>query len=322
MTTATFTNLVQSDLRRVEDLMRAQAAGHHPDLIAALEHLISAGGKRLRPTLTLLVGKMLGAEDEPLITLAAAVELLHTATLVHDDLIDGSLLRRGIPTLNASWSPAATVLTGDFMFARSADMAAQVGSIRVMRLFAGTLAIIVEGELAQMFDGPGRLADRDAYYKRIYAKTASMFVLATEGAAALAGVPEEMIQRARCFGHDLGIAYQIVDDILDFTGEQAKLGKPVGSDLRHGLITMPTLCYLEANPDDPALQTVISGGVLGSEAVEGLIERIRSSDAIAVAAEDARRFARSALACLDSLPATIERDALHALADYIVERDF
>jgi len=321
LTTATFTNLVQSDLRRVEDLMRAQAAGHHPDLIAALEHLISAGGKRLRPTLTLLVGKMLGAEDEPLITLAAAVELLHTATLVHDDLIDGSLLRRGIPTLNASWSPAATVLTGDFMFARSADMAAQVGSIRVMRLFAGTLAIIVEGELAQMFDGPG-FADRDAYYKRIYAKTASMFILATEGAAALAGVPEEMIQQARCFGHDLGIAYQIVDDILDFTGEQVKLGKPVGSDLRHGLITMPTLCYLEAHPDDADLQTVIAGGVLGNDVVEGLIERIRSSDAIAVAAGEARRFARSALDCLERLPVSEERMALRELANYIVERDF
>ncbi|NPA93174.1 MAG: polyprenyl synthetase family protein, partial [Chloroflexi bacterium] len=287
MTTVSFLDPVQESLQAVEALMRQQAAEHHHDLDAALQHLLSAGGKRLRPALALLVGEMLGADSERLTTLAAAIELLHTATLVHDDLIDGALLRRGIPTLNAAWSPAATVLTGDFMFARAARLAALAGSLEVMQLFAETLAIIVDGEITQLFDGPG-LADREAYYQRIFAKTASMFVLATEAAALLSGADEGQVEALRGYGHDLGIAYQIVDDILDFTGDQAKLGKPVGSDLRHGLITMPTLCYLEAHPDDADLQAVIEGEHVPSEQMDALIGRIRNSEAIAQAADDAR----------------------------------
>ncbi len=321
MTTVSFLEPVQESLQAVEDLMRQQAAEHHHDLDAALQHLLSAGGKRLRPALVLLTGEMLGADRERLLTLAAAIELLHTATLVHDDLIDGALLRRGIPTLNAHWSPAATVLTGDFMFARAARLAALAGSVEVMQLFAETLAIIVDGEITQLFDGPG-LADREAYYRRIYAKTASMFVLATVAPARLSGVGEEAMAAMRRYGHDLGIAYQIVDDILDFTGDQARLGKPVGSDLRHGLITMPTLCYLEAHPEDEDLRSILEGKGLPTEQMDALIGRIRSSGAIAQAAEDARRFARSAVEALNEMPEGAQREALAAVADYIVERDF
>ena len=321
MTTVSFLEPVQESLQAVEALMRRQAAEHHHDLDAALQHLLSAGGKRLRPALALLTGEMLGADRERLVTLAAAIELLHTATLVHDDLIDGALLRRGIPTLNAAWSPAATVLTGDFMFARAARLAALAGSVEVMQLFAETLAIIVDGEITQLFDGPG-LADREAYYHRIYAKTASMFVLATEAPARLSGAGEAVRAAMRRYGHDLGIAYQIVDDILDFTGDQARLGKPVGSDLRHGLITMPTLCYLENHPDDAPLQAILAGEEISEAEMDGLIERIRTSEAIAQAAEDARRFARNAVEALAAMPESPQRVALAALADYIVERDF
>src|SRR5450759_3501516 len=158
---------VQEDIQAVEDLMRSQAEGRHPDLKAALDLLLSSGGKRIRPTLTLLVGKMLGADYLRLITLAAAVELLHTATLVHDDLIDGSLLRRGMATLNARWSPPATVLTGDFLFARAAISAAETDHLPLMKLFSETLATIVNGELTQMFTSRG-LISRENYYKRIY----------------------------------------------------------------------------------------------------------------------------------------------------------
>lgn len=321
MTTVSFLEPVQESLQAVEDLMRQQAAEHHHDLDAALQHLLSAGGKRLRPALVLLTGEMLGADRERLLTLAAAIELLHTATLVHDDLIDGALLRRGIPTLNAHWSPAATVLTGDFMFARAARLAALAGSVEVMQLFAETLAIIVDGEITQLFDGPG-LADREAYYRRIYAKTASMFVLATVAPARLSGAGEDAMAAMRRYGHDLGIAYQIVDDILDFTGDQARLGKPVGSDLRHGLITMPTLCYLETHPEDEDLRSILEGEGLPTERMDALISRIRTSGAIAQAAEDARRFARSAVEALDDMPEGAQRAALAAVADYIVERDF
>src|SRR5690554_3772700 len=135
--------------------MRAQAEGHHPDLGAALEHLLSSGGKRIRPAIALLTGGMFGGNQEKLITLAAAIELLHTATLVHDDLIDGALLRRGIATLNSQWSPAATVLTGDFVFARAAQLAAETRSPEVIRLFARTLAVIVDGEITQLFSSKG-----------------------------------------------------------------------------------------------------------------------------------------------------------------------
>ncbi len=321
MTTVSFLDPVQESLQAVETLMRQQAAEHHHDLDAALQHLLSAGGKRLRPALALLVGGMLDADSEQLITLAAAIELLHTATLVHDDLIDGALLRRGIPTLNAAWSPAATVLTGDFMFARAARLAALAGSLEVMQLFAETLAIIVDGEITQLFDGPG-LADRDAYYQRIFAKTASMFVLATEAAALLSGADEDQVEAMRGYGHDLGIAYQIVDDILDFVGDEAKLGKPVGSDLRHGLITMPTLFYLEAHPDDADLQAVIEGEHIPSEQVDALIGRIRNSQAIAQAADDARYWARRAVARLRIFPQCPQKEALEALAEYIVDREF
>src|SRR5574340_107402 len=154
--------------------MRSQAEGHHPDLRAALDHLVASGGKRIRPTLTILTGRMLGADEDRTVTLAAAIELLHTATLVHDDLIDGSLLRRGIPTLNSKWSPAATVLTGDFIFASAANMATRTNSLEVMGIFSRTLMTIVNGEVNQLFTSHCS-TDINDYYHRIYAKTASLF---------------------------------------------------------------------------------------------------------------------------------------------------
>ena len=147
----TFISPIQAQLQLVEARLQSQADGRHPDLRAALGQILAAGGKRIRPTITLLVGNMLGAPEDKLVTLGAAMELLHTATLVHDDLIDGSLLRRGMPTLNARWSPAATVLTGDFLFARAAQFAADTDHLPLMKLFAKTLAVIVNGELTQMF---------------------------------------------------------------------------------------------------------------------------------------------------------------------------
>jgi len=142
---------IQPDIDAVDRLMASQTDFNHPDLVSALSHILSSGGKRIRPAMTLLIGKHLGADSERLITLAAAIEMLHTATLVHDDLIDGSLLRRGIPTLNAKWTPGATVLTGDFIFARAAKLAADTGSLPVMTLFAQTLSTIVNGEIVQLF---------------------------------------------------------------------------------------------------------------------------------------------------------------------------
>ncbi|OQX62518.1 MAG: hypothetical protein B5M51_05940 [Anaerolinea sp. 4484_236] len=271
LSTTTFVTPVQATIEKVEERMRAQADDRHPDLRIALQNLLAAGGKRVRPTLVLLVGNMLGADSERLITLAAAIEMLHTATLVHDDLIDGSLMRRGNDTLNAKWTPAATILTGDFVFARAANLAAQTGSLTVMEEFAETLAIIVSGELTQMFDSRG-LASRENYYQRIYAKTASLFELSTSGAAIISPVEPKTVETARVFGHQLGMAFQIVDDILDFTGEQAAIGKPVGSDLLQGLITLPALYYIETHPDDEQVRALLGGEYHNEKRMKLLVE--------------------------------------------------
>jgi geranylgeranyl pyrophosphate synthase len=319
LTTVNFISPIQEAIEQVEERMLAQSDGSHPDLGAALEHLLSSGGKRIRPAVALLTGGMLGAEPERLVTLGAAIELLHTATLVHDDLIDGALLRRGISTLNASWSPAATVLTGDFIFARAAMLAAETDSVKVMHLFAQTLATIVNGEITQMFSSRG-LANREDYYRRIYAKTASMFELATAAAALLSPVNEEVVRSVRSFGYDIGMAFQIVDDILDFVGEQTTVGKPVASDLRQGLVTLPALYYFESNPEDPEMKAILDGKLLNDERMNRLVSAIRMSGAIQQAAGEARHSIDCALKTLMEQPETIERDALQDLAEYIVYR--
>lgn len=299
--------------------MLAVSNGHHPDLRAALQHLLSSGGKRVRPTVALLTGGMLDADPEKLITLAAAIELLHTATLVHDDLIDGSLLRRGIPTLNSQWSPAATVLTGDYIFARAAKLASETDSVEVMQLFADTLATIVNGEITQMFSYHGR-SNREEYFSRIYAKTASMFELATSAAAVLSPLYEQTIDSVRSYGYDIGMAFQIIDDVLDFTGSPDTVGKPVANDLKQGLITLPTIYFMEEFPDNPEIK-LIQGGILFDESrLSRLAMAIRESEAIDKSISEARLFVEHAQVTLSDLPQTVERQALEDLANYIIQR--
>ena len=314
-----FFTLVESDIRQVESKMSGQQNGHHPDLQAALSHLLSSGGKRVRPAVALLTGKMLGGDIDRLVILAAAIELLHTATLVHDDLIDGSLLRRGIPTINAQWTPAATVLAGDYIFARAAKLAAQTESVDVMKIFAETLATIVSGEITQMFASRG-ISNRDDYYERIYAKTASMFVLSAHAAALLSPVDDAVIQAVHTYGYEVGMAFQIVDDILDFTGEQATVGKPVASDLRQGLVTLPAIYYHEANPNDPDMQAVLQGEYTNGERMERLVAAIRASGAIHAAMDEARQFVDRGIQALVGLPETQEWLALRELAHYTIDR--
>ncbi len=310
---------IQDHIQRVEARMLEQADGHHPDLHLALEHLLTSGGKRVRPAVALLTGAIYGADQDRLVTLGAAIELLHTATLVHDDLIDGALFRRGIATLNARWTPAATVLTGDYVFARAAKLAAQTNSIEVMQIFADTLATIVNGELTQMFTSRG-LASREDYYLRIYAKTASMFELATTAAALLSPVGPEVVQDARRIGNDIGMAFQIVDDVLDFTGEQATIGKPVASDLRLGLVTLPALYYFESNPEDDDIRAIMKGQYFSEERMERVVNDIRRSGAIEQALDEANRYINCALERLRMQPECTERFALEELASYIVQR--
>ena len=300
--------------------MRAESSHHHPDLQAVLDYLLASGGKRIRPVVSLLTGGMLGADDEPLLNLAAAVELLHTATLVHDDLIDGAMLRRGIPTLNTRWSPAATVLAGDYIFARAAVAAANTNSVTLMRVFSETLATIVSGEITQLFTSRGT-ASREDYYQRIFAKTASLFQTSAYCAALLSPVDEPVLEAAKTFGYNLGMAFQIVDDILDFTGEQTTVGKPVASDLRMGLVTLPAIYYLEAHPDDADMQLVLNGIYNDDAAMDRLIAAIRGSGAVQQAMEEARDFVTRGLDAISGLPDNPEHAALRDLAAYIVDRD-
>ena len=260
-----------------------------------------------------------GAIPKSLITLGAAVELLHTATLVHDDLIDGALLRRGSETLNARWSSAATVLTGDFLFARAARLASETDNTALMRLFANTLATIVNGELTQLFSARG-VINRENYYQRIYAKTASLFEMSTQAAAMVTSHDSNAIEALRKFGYELGMAFQIVDDLLDFTGEQATVGKPLGSDLLQGLVTLPAIYYTEMNPDHPDVRSLAAGGWGDAERMERLVQSVRGSDAIKMAMGEAEQAVERAVTHLAAFKDCAEHTALEELARYVVDR--
>ena len=316
----TFIEPVKESLQQVEERLHSQAHGYHSAMAAALEHLLSSGGKRIRPVLALLTGGMLGAESQKLVAMAAAIEMLHTATLVHDDLIDGSLMRRGIPTLNTKWTSAATVLTGDFLFARAAKLAAETESAPALNLFAQTLAIIVNGEITQMFGVRGQ-ADRADYNQRIYAKTASLFETSTTATAIIAGSDVAIKEKVRVFGYEVGMAFQIVDDILDFTSQTQQLGKPVASDLRQGLITLPALYYIEENPGDRDMLSVIDHDPCDEECLERLLVAIRESGSIEKANNEAKQHIARALEAIKTLPDGTERTALMDLAYYIVRRN-
>ena len=317
---ATFTASIEDRVKLVEERMRAQADGHHPAVVAALHHLLGSGGKRIRVVVTLLTGKMLDADKDKLVTLASAIESLHTATLVHDDLIDGALIRRGIPTLNAQWSSAATVLTGDFIFAKAAKLAADTGSVGVMRIFAETLATIVNGEITQLFSSRW-VANREDYYRRIYAKTASLFEASTTTAAILSNASEDIVAAVKEYGYDIGMAFQIIDDILDFTSEQTTMGKPVASDLRQGLITLPVLYFLENHPDDVDMKNILQSSFCDEDCLGRLLTSIRESGAIELSLNEARNSVQKGLDVLMKLPESQERKALEDLACYIIDRE-
>ena len=318
-TTATFFDLVRRQIPQVEARMRSTPDRPHPQLGLAIDHLLASGGKRLRPTLTLLTARMLGTDEDKAIGLAAAIEMLHTATLVHDDLIDGSLMRRGLPTLNANLTPGVTVLTGDYIFARAAHLAASIGSLPLMDHFARTLMTIVNGEIIQLFREQSG-DDRQDYFDRIYAKTASLFELATAGAAILRQANQEIIEAMRRFGYQVGIAFQIVDDVLDFAGDEAQVGKPLGSDLRNGLLTLPTLLYLDGRPEGGPLGEAVRSGNLSEVELDGLVGAIRASEAIGRALSEARNAIAAGETQLEGMPDGPERAALRQLAHYVVNR--
>ncbi|MCC6455284.1 MAG: polyprenyl synthetase family protein [Caldilineaceae bacterium] len=327
---------IQAGLAQVEAKMKNVESSLFAPLAHAFVDLIGSGGKRLRPTLALLAAQVYAEQsDTPLfphiVALAASVEMLHTATLVHDDVIDGALLRRGAPTLNAQWNRGATILAGNFMFARAAYFAAETNNPRVIRIFADTLETIVNGELHQLSARHEFRQDKEGYYQRIYAKTASLFAAATEAAAVLAGLRESEVQSLRAYGHNLGMAFQIVDDILDFTGSDATLGKPAGSDLRGGTMTLPFFYFLQSHPQAEQLIDQMQASYLAAEdgdslqwesLISQIVRELRASPAVEAARREAEAFLDLARASLLGLPASPYQRSLLELCDFVVQRTY
>jgi geranylgeranyl pyrophosphate synthase len=305
---------IQDELQIVEARLREAVQVEYLPLANVFEALIGSGGKRIRPALSILSTKFHPTNQNDMFTLAISTELVHAATLIHDDLIDRSVVRRGSPTIGSRWSGTATVLAGDFLLARAADIAASLENFRVMRIFARTLMTICEGEIRQDFARAQWPPQRKDYYRHIESKTASLFVAATAGGAILSSAPEEEVTAMTTYGRNLGMAFQMVDDILDFTADENELGKPVGSDLRQGTFTLPVFYYLEQNGH---VQDI---GDFANADLDRLIEGIRGSAAIAAAKAEAQRTAETARDALACFPDNNYRRVLLDLANYVIER--
>ncbi|MGH9174861.1 MAG: polyprenyl synthetase family protein, partial [Vicinamibacterales bacterium] len=280
---AQVTQCLQEDLARVEERVRRSAQVEFPVLGDILQAIVGAGGKRLRPTLLLLAARAYTYNIEPLIPAAAGVEMLHTASLVHDDTIDMSQLRRGQPTLNSMFDSGTVILIGDYLFAQSAILAAETMNPRVVAVFASSLADICDGQLREVFTAHRLDQTREDYERRIYGKTASLFAGAAEMGAVIGGANDEEIQNLREFGGDVGMAFQIVDDVLDLRATTAAIGKPANLDLRQGTVTLPTMLYISRLADGPAItevERIINGdGVSDGDYVE-IANAIETSGAI------------------------------------------
>jgi geranylgeranyl pyrophosphate synthase len=311
---------IREELELVERRLRQAVEVEHPFLRHILSSLLDSGGKRIRPALVILASKFHDFDAETVSTLAASVELLHTATLVHDDLLDGSLLRRGSPTLNTSLSAEVVVLVGDYLFARAADLAAATTSAPIVSIFSQTLMIICNGELRQALSKSGWQPTTEEYFQGIHYKTASLFAASTEAGGLLSGAPAPTVEALRAYGHNLGMAFQILDDILDFTGDEKELGKPIGSDLRQGTITLPLLLFLEAHPEIDILSSVFDEPQGREEKIRTLVDMVRNSTAVASARDEAGRFTAESKRAIRDLPANVYRQVMLDLADYLLER--
>lgn len=315
---------VAEDIARIDGILRSTTTLENPLVHGAVEAIIAAGGKRLRPAVLFMVARFHNYDIEHLLPMAAAIELLHTASLVHDDTIDHALMRRGLPTLNSLIDPGTTVLVGDYIFAKSAVLSTMGGKQRATRIFAESLVTICEGEIEQKFSTHHINRSIEQYYKRIYSKTAVLFAAAGEIGAVLSDAPEDEVQSLRHYGQQLGMAFQIIDDILDLRSTTEQLGKPAGGDLRQGTVTLPTMYFLEST--DPAGRELIRRVVENEDRSDGLVEQaismINASGAVERANFEAKQFVDEAKASLTGFPDVPIRQSLLELADFVVRRRF
>ena len=309
---------IKDDLVKIERSLESVANVDIPLLSQLLEYLLKNGGKRIRPSFTLLSGKFYNYDLSLLVPMATAVELLHSATLVHDDIVDNAPTRRGKQSISFSWGQASALLLGDYLFAQAGMLVASTGNLRVIKLFAQTLMTISSGELAQINVFFDRKRAREHYYNWISAKTACLFAMATESGAALSQAPEPIINALKEYGHNFGMAFQIIDDVLDFTGRKEELGKPVGSDLIEGAVTLPSILFAESNPDGNLIKSIIKNQDMDKVAL--VVEKIRNSSVIDECLQIASDFCSKACQALEKVPVNSARQSLVDLATYVINR--
>ncbi len=310
---------VRDDITLVEKTLQKTREVDYPALARILEHILGAGGKRVRPAIALLAGKFGRYELDLLVPLAASIELLHSATLVHDDVIDGATTRRGRSTANSFIDNAATVMVGDFMFAYAAELVARTGNIDVIRLFSQTLMRMASGELHQDMTAYSYGQSIREYFGRIAGKTASLFGTAARGGGMIAGLDATWIEALGSYGESLGMAFQVVDDILDFNGDEAEMGKPVGSDLMQGTLTLPSLLLIERYPEKNPVKAYFAGRQR-AENLRRSIEMVRESDILEESYRVAADFHGRAVSALDVLPDGEAKEALLGVADWVMAR--
>jgi len=287
-------------------------------------HLIAGGGKRMRPMLTLACAAMLGYPGTRHHKLAAAVEFIHTATLLHDDVVDGSGMRRGKRTANLIWGNPASVLVGDFLFSRAFELMVEDGSLKVLRILSHASAVIAEGEVEQLTAQRRIDTDEDHYLQIISAKTAALFAAACRVAPVVAEESEDAELALECFGRNLGIAFQLSDDVIDYASDAATMGKGVGDDFRDGKMTLPViLAYARGSETDRNFwRSAITGDRVSDEDLAHAIALLSSTDALADTIERARQYGRRAIDALAIFPASKAKAALIEAAEFAVARAY
>lgn len=314
-------SLVEEDLAAVDALIHqhmTSPVGVIPNLAA---HLIDAGGKRIRPLITIAAARALGGGGDIPRKLAAAVEFIHSATLLHDDVVDESAMRRGKQSARNIWGNASSVLVGDFLFARSFNLMVEAGDIQILDILARAASIIAEGEVMQLAAANDADTTLARYMQIIEAKTAALFAAAARVGACAAGKPGLEARAMETYGRELGLAFQLVDDALDYGGQSAKMGKNAGDDFREGKVTMPVVIAREAgDAGEKAFWRRAMSGQQTDDDFPRAVALVRRHNAIALTLDAARAHAQTARAALDALPANAYREALADLADFVVER--
>jgi octaprenyl-diphosphate synthase len=314
--------LAGADMARVDLLITARLDSPVPVIPALAQHLIAAGGKRLRPLLTVAAARLAGARDHECLKLAAAVEFIHTATLLHDDVVDGSKLRRGKVAAHLIWGGSSSVLVGDFLFARAFELMVEAGSMRALNILAKASSVIAEGEVLQLTRAHDLNLDQKTYLDIIGAKTAELFAAAAEAGAVSASAPEREIVALRQFGFNLGIAFQLVDDALDYGGVTETLGKNAGDDFREGKATLPLLLAIArtgAREADFWERTMTRLDQTDAD-FRRARELIVGAGALQATGDLAREYADDAKAALGLFADNDWRRALEDLADFAVTR--